>query len=107
MPGEGLEMSSVVLLACAARGVYSRAWVSLRGGRQLPPSWGGEMIPDRILAMRNPSPRIPVRGALIGCAVTLGFCALVPAARAQTGHPFFESKVRPILVNRCGQCHGE
>jgi hypothetical protein len=39
--------------------------------------------------------------------VTLGFCALVPTARAQTGHQFFESKVRPILVNRCGQCHGE
>src|SRR6185369_7735103 len=50
---------------------------------------------------------IPVRGTLIGCALILGFCALAPAARAQTGHQFFESKVRPILVNRCGQCHGE
>src|SRR5690242_15137559 len=66
-----------------------------------------ERIPDRMLAMRNSSARIPVRGALIGCALTLGFCALAPAARAQTGQQFFESKVRPILVNRCGQCHGE
>jgi mono/diheme cytochrome c family protein len=57
--------------------------------------------------MRNASARIPVRGALIGCAVTLGFGALAPAVRAQTGHQLFESKVRPILVNRCGPCHGE
>src|SRR5262245_61620827 len=65
------------------------------------------MIPDRILAMRSTSARIPVRGALIGSAVTLGFCALAPTARAQTGPQLFESKVRPILVNRCGPCHGE
>src|SRR5262245_56855853 len=44
---------------------------------------------------------------LIRCAVTLGICALAPTARAQTSHQFFESKVRPILVNRCGECHGE
>jgi hypothetical protein len=48
-----------------------------------------------------------MRGALIGCAVTLGFCAPAPTARAQTGQQLFESKVRPILVNRCGRCHGE
>src|SRR5262249_47500785 len=75
--------------------------------RRLPPTWGGKRIPGRILAMRNASARLPVRGALIGCAVTLGFGGLASTARAQTGHPFFESKVRPILVNRCGQCHGE
>jgi mono/diheme cytochrome c family protein len=50
------------------------------------------MIPDR---------------TLIRCALTLGFCALAPAAPAQTGQAFFESKVRPILVNRCGECHGD
>src|SRR5262245_61135779 len=100
-------MSPVLELASAARRVYSRTWVTLAGARRLPPNWGGEMIPDRILAMRNTSARNTVCGALIGCAVTLGFCALAPTARAQTGHQFFESKVRPILVNRCGQCHGE
>src|SRR5262245_40833490 len=65
------------------------------------------MIPDRLPAMRNSSVRIPVHRALIGCVATLVFYALVPTARAQTGHPCFESKVRPILVNRCGECHGE
>jgi hypothetical protein len=34
-------------------------------------------------------------------------CALAPTARAQTANLFFESKVRPILVNRCGECHGD
>src|SRR5215471_1533902 len=57
--------------------------------------------------MRNASTRFSVRGALIGCALTLDLCMLASTARAQTGYQFFESKVRPILVNRCGQCHGE
>src|SRR5262245_42798014 len=65
------------------------------------------MIPDLILSMQNASARIPVRGTMICCAATLGFCALAPNAPAQTGPQFFESKVRPILVNRCGECHGE
>jgi cell division protein FtsB len=50
---------------------------------------------------------IPIRGTLIGCAVALAVCALAPSASAQTDNSFFESKVRPILVNRCGECHGE
>src|SRR5262249_32308560 len=93
-------MSPVLALASAAPGVYSRTWVTLAGARRLPPNWVGEMIPDRILAMRNTPARNTVRGALIGCAVTLGFCAPAPTARAQTGQQYFESKVRPILVNR-------
>jgi mono/diheme cytochrome c family protein len=44
---------------------------------------------------------------LICFAVILGLPAPAPAARAQTGQQFFESKVRPILVHRCGNCHGE
>jgi mono/diheme cytochrome c family protein len=30
-----------------------------------------------------------------------------PAVRAQAGQQLFESKVRPILITRCGNCHGE
>src|SRR5689334_15425109 len=48
---------------------------------------------------------ITARSSLIFLAVILGRPA--PAAPAQTGEQFFESKVRPILVNRCGNCHGE
>src|SRR4051794_18985515 len=57
--------------------------------------------------MRHTLTRIPVCRNLIGLALALGVCALAPAARAQTSQQFFESKVRPILVNRCGQCHGD
>jgi cytochrome c553 len=46
-----------------------------------------------------------VSSSLIFFAVILGLPA--PAARAQAGQQFFESKVRPILVTRCGKCHGE
>lgn len=60
-----------------------------------------------MLAMPSTSARIQVRGALFGCALTFGFFAQAATTFAQTGQQLFESKVRPILVNRCGQCHGE
>jgi mono/diheme cytochrome c family protein len=45
--------------------------------------------------------------SLIFFAVSLTHFALAIAARADTDAKFFESKVRPILANHCGTCHGE
>ncbi|MFN0104238.1 MAG: PSD1 and planctomycete cytochrome C domain-containing protein [Bryobacteraceae bacterium] len=35
------------------------------------------------------------------------FLFAVAAAHAGTGEEFFETRVRPLLVDRCGACHGE
>src|SRR6516165_3466744 len=55
--------------------------------------------------MRSTPARSPLSSSLILFSVILGLPA--PAVRAQAGQQLFESKVRPILVNRCGSCHGE
>jgi mono/diheme cytochrome c family protein len=57
--------------------------------------------------MRTTTARSLVSSSLIFFAGILGLPAPAPAAHAQTGQQFFESKVRPILVDRCGTCHGE
>jgi hypothetical protein len=100
------------------RGVNSRekletaGWGACRIPREvdssrLPPEWGDERIRDRRPGMRSTTARSPVSSSLVFFAVILGLPAPAPAMHAQTGRQFFESKVRPILVNRCGNCHGE
>src|SRR5690349_21773742 len=45
--------------------------------------------------------------------VLIGICAAVAiqpvrmAAASEAGEAFFESKIRPLLVERCLECHGE
>src|SRR5262245_24815434 len=56
--------------------------------------------------MRNTSARA-VRRSLILFAGSMTLFAPAAAARADTDTQFFESKVRPILVNHCGACHGQ
>ena len=48
----------------------------------------------------------PRRGASLACALLVGAlaCASAPAAEDVT---FFESQVRPLLVERCVKCHGD
>jgi hypothetical protein len=43
--------------------------------------------------------------ALAACAST-ALAALAPAAKPAPAKPNFERQVRPLLVNRCGTCHG-
>ena len=44
--------------------------------------------------------------AACAAATSLGQEQPPPALPAQQAHDFFESKVRPLLINRCGDCHG-
>lgn len=47
-----------------------------------------------------------VFGALLFCMVGLIAPVRSNAQTIENGNDYFESKVRPILLNRCGKCHG-
>jgi hypothetical protein len=55
-----------------------------------------KVIADLVVATR--------RLAFAGFTVAL---LLVPAGAAETPEDFFEAKIRPVLVERCYECHGE
>ncbi len=59
--------------------------------------WGNHRAPRRLSAS--------ARGAALSIALIAAWCGRSPAADDRPGIDFFESKIRPVLVERCQKCH--